>query len=75
LSAEFSKRHASADFRNRSNLDRPDETFEHLVKQFDLLGVQATGGRQKKICDTPDTIEAFFRRTDFYGRFDFFDNG
>jgi hypothetical protein len=74
LGAHFGKRHAGADIRDRSNLDGPYETLEHIVKQLDLRGIQTVGGQQEKICDALDRIQALFRRAGSYRRFDFVDD-
>jgi hypothetical protein len=59
LLAHFGKGHASADIRDRANLDRLDEPFEHIVGQLDLLVVEAAGGGQKEIGDAPGGFRRF----------------
>jgi len=54
LHAHFSKSYPGTDIRDRPKLDRFDEAFEHIVKQLDLLIVEAAGGRQKKTCNALD---------------------
>jgi hypothetical protein len=74
LGAYFSKGDVSADIRDRPQLYRLDQPFEHSVEELYLLTVEAAGGRQKKIGNAPGRFQALCRQAHANCGLDFIDD-
>ena len=71
LRAHFGERNARGDIGQRAQLDGPDQAFEHVAEQLDLLAIAAVGGQQKQVGDALEGFEMLFGRTGLDGRIDF----
>ena len=74
LAAHFSQCNTDAYVCDRPKLDRLDEPFQHISEQFDLLAVEAFGGRQEQVGHALDGFKALFCRPVIDCRFNFVDD-